>query len=285
MTNRQSHATVDLHLHTTASDGRSTPAELVAQAVAAGVRVMAVTDHDTTDAIAAVQAAAAEAGIEAIAGIEITAVENARDVHVLGYFIDSSNRALQEFLVTQRSIRIDRVAVIADRLSALGVPIDGAGLVATARRENGRSVGRPQVARAMIAAGHVADTTEAFDRWLSNDGPAYVPRTGARPEQVIALIHDAGGLVSLAHPGRTRIDARIEALRDSGLDALEAFHSDHDDAALQRYVELARRLGLMITGGSDFHGFPERGLIPGSTGLPRPEWLQLSAARDRHARR
>jgi predicted metal-dependent phosphoesterase TrpH len=284
VTIRQSRAAVDLHLHTTASDGRSTPAELVAQAVAGGVRVLAATDHDTTDSIAAVQAAAQAAGVEAIAGIEITAVENSRDIHVLGYFIDASNHTLQEFLVRQRAIRIDRVAVIADRLAALGVPIDGAGLVAAARRENGRSVGRPQVAQAMIAAGHAADTTEAFDRWLGNDGPAYVPRTGAGLEAVIALIHGAGGLASLAHPGRTRIDARIEALRDAGLDALEAFHSDHDDAAIERYCELAGRLGLMVTGGSDFHGYPERGLIPGSTGLPRAEWLRLDAARDRHAR-
>jgi predicted metal-dependent phosphoesterase TrpH len=244
---------------------------------------MAVTDHDTTDAVAAVQAAAAAVGIEAIAGIEITAVENRRDIHVLGYFVDPADPTLQEFLARQRAIRVDRVAAIADRLATLGVPIDGAALVAAARRENGRSVGRPQVARAMIEAGHVADTTAAFDRWLGNDGPAYVPRTGAGPEQVIALIHGAGGIVSLAHPGRTRIDARIDALRDSGLDALEAFHSDHDDAAIERYRELARRLDLMVTGGSDFHGYPERDLMPGSTGLPLHEWLRLSAARDRHA--
>jgi predicted metal-dependent phosphoesterase TrpH len=282
---RQSRATVDLHLHTTASDGRCTPTELVARASAAGVTVMAVTDHDTTDAIVDVQAAAAARAIEAIAGIEITAVEDGRDVHVLGYFIDPSDPALQEFLARQRTIRIDRVAAIADRLAALGVPIDGAALVAAALREGGRSVGRPQVARAMVAAGHVAHTAEAFDRWLGNDGPAYVSRTGAGPERVIALIHAAGGLASLAHPGRTRIDARIETLRDSGLDAIEAYHSDHDDARIGRYCELARQLDLMVTGGSDFHGEPERGLSPGSTGLPAQDWLRLSGARDRHAHR
>jgi predicted metal-dependent phosphoesterase TrpH len=277
-------ASVDLHLHTTASDGRCSPTALVEQAAAGGVTVIAVTDHDTTAAVHEVQAAARECGIEAITGIEITAVEAGRDIHVLGYFVDPLDGPLAEFLVRQRASRIARVETIAEKLAALGMSIDVAAVIADAQGRSGRSVGRPQVARAMVASGHVKDIKEAFDRFLAQDGPVFVPRTGASPEEVVAIIHAAGGLASLAHPGRTRIDARIRDLRDAGLDAIEVFHSDHDSGLVERYAEMSRTLDLLVTGGSDFHGDPGHGLTPGSAGLPAAEWSRLSAARDRHAR-
>lgn len=270
---------IDLHLHTTASDGRCTPSELVEQAAAAGVSILAVTDHDTTAAVAAVREAARARGIEAIPGIEITAVEAGRDVHVLGYFFDPFDEPLLAFLAAQRAARIARVEAIGTRLAELGVPVEIERLVRRARRENGRSIGRPQVARAMVEAGHVADTREAFDRWLGGDCPAFVPRTGAGPEAVIDVIHRAGGLASIAHPGKTRLDGRIGALKDAGLDALEAYHPDHDEAVVSRYVGLARELGLLLTGGSDYHGDPGHGLAPGSATLPASEWERLAAGR------
>jgi predicted metal-dependent phosphoesterase TrpH len=193
----------DLHMHTTASDGRCTPRELVDRVVAAGITVMAVTDHDTTAAVAEVQALAKTRGIEAHAGIEITAVEDGRDIHMLGYFYNPAERRLIDFLRVQRETRIKRVHVIAARLAELGVPIDLQALLDEAQRNVGRSIGRPQVARALQRAGHVADTKEAFDRFLSNDGPAFVSRPGSSPEVVISIIHRAGGVASLAHPGRT----------------------------------------------------------------------------------
>jgi predicted metal-dependent phosphoesterase TrpH len=130
----------------------------------------------------------------------------------------------------------------------------------------------------MIAAGHVADTREAFDKWLGRGGPAFVPRTGAGADTVIDVIHQAGGLASLAHPGKIHIDERIRSFKDAGLDALEAFHADHDAALTERYVGLARDLGLLLTGGSDFHGDPAHGREPGSVTLPAAEWDRLRTA-------
>jgi predicted metal-dependent phosphoesterase TrpH len=276
---------VDLHLHTTASDGRCTPAELVARAAAAGVTTMAATDHDTTAAIAAVRTHAERRGILSIPGIEITAVADGRDVHMLGYFFEPGDPGLETFLAAQRATRVARVGAIAERLAALGMPIDIRPLLAEAARQTGKSVGRPKVARAMIDAGYVADTREAFDRWLGRGCPAFVERAGASPEEVIAILHRAGGLASLAHPGRTGIDDRLQALCDAGLDVVEVYHSDHDAAAVDRYGRLAREFGLLVSGGSDFHGDPAHGFEPGQSTLPAPEWERLYAARDRHASR
>jgi hypothetical protein len=267
---------VDLHLHTTASDGRCTPRELVDQAAAAGVTVLAATDHDTTAGVAEVVAAARELGIQAISGIEITAIENGADLHVLGYFVDPDNESLASFLAAQRAARIARVEAMAERLAALGLPVHIGPLVEEASVESGRSIGRPQIARAMVAAGHVRDTREAFDRWLGRGLPAFVPRAGASARAVIDVIHRAGGLASLAHPGKTGEDPRIASLRDAGLDAIEAFHPDHDAVRVDRYVRLAADLDLLLTGGSDFHGDPAHGLTPGSVTLPVEHWHRLA---------
>jgi 3',5'-nucleoside bisphosphate phosphatase len=273
----------DLHLHTTASDGRSSPSELVDEAVRAGLTVIAVTDHDTIAAVDEVRRLAGTRGIEAVAGIEVTAVESQRDIHVLGYFLNPADQVFARFLAAQRTARVHRALAIAERLGALGMPTDlGQWLTDDANR-SGKSIGRPQVARAMVQAGHVADTQEAFDKWLGSDRPAFVTRTGPPPEQVIDAIHRAGGLASLAHPGRTRIDARIRDLAAAGLDAIEVYHSDHDAAAVERYRAMARELDVLVTGGSDFHGDPARGVCPGSATLPDEQWQRLRAARHRHA--
>jgi len=269
-------------MHTTASDGRCTPRELVDRVVAAGITVMAVTDHDTTAAVAEVQALATARGVESIAGIEITAVEDGRDIHMLGYFVNPAEPRFVEFLLVQRETRVKRVHDIAARLAELGVPIDLQGLLNDAQRNLGRSIGRPQIARALQRAGHVADTKEAFDRFLGSDGPAFVSRPGSPPEVVIGVVHRAGGIASLAHPGRTRIDTRIKALSLAGLDALEVYHSDHDKNTIERYHRVASELGLLMTGGSDFHGDPTHGIEPGTSTLPPAEWQRLSAARRRH---
>jgi predicted metal-dependent phosphoesterase TrpH len=275
---------IDLHMHTTASDGRLSPDALVEQAAAAGLSVMAVTDHDTTAAVPEVHALARANGIHAISGIEITAIDGGRDVHVLGYFLDPAHAGLAAFLQRQRETRIARVEAIGRRLASRGVPVALEDVLTAARQQSGRSIGRPQVARAMVDAGHVADTREAFDRWLGRGLPGFVPRQGASSEQVIAVIHDAGGLASIAHPGKSITDDRIASLRHDGLDALEAFHPDHDPTRVEHYVALAATLGLLLTGGSDFHGEPSHGLAPGSVTLPSAEWQKLRAARHRHAR-
>jgi predicted metal-dependent phosphoesterase TrpH len=274
---------VDLHLHTTASDGRCTPHELVKQAAAAGVTAMAVTDHDTIASVEDVRTLAYERGIESISGIEITAVEHGRDVHMLGYFLSPDDPGLRLFLAGQRAVRVTRVKAIAERLAELGMVIDLGAALAEVDRQTGRAIGRPQVARAMIDAGYVATTRDAFDRWLAHDRPAFVPRSGPPPEAVITTIHAAGGLASLAHPGRTSIDDRIPALRDAGLDAIEAYHSDHDASTIARYVRLAGDLDLLMTGGSDYHGDPGHGVTIGASTLPAEAWQRLRDARHRHA--
>jgi predicted metal-dependent phosphoesterase TrpH len=240
---------------------------------------MAVTDHDTTAATEEVRSAAALAGVEAISGIEVTAVEQRRDVHVLGYFIDPNDPTLAAFLETQRARRIGRVEAVVARLASLGMPVDSASILSGASRESGRAIGRPQVARAMIAAGYVRDTNEAFERWLAHGRPAFVPRAGAPVAEVIAVIHVAGGVASMAHPGKTGLDELIPQFREAGLDALEAYHSDHDLETQRRYAGLARELGMLTTGGSDFHGDPTHGVEPGMSPLPLSEWRRLDAAR------
>jgi len=270
---------IDLHLHTTASDGRCTPEELVTLAAAAGLTVMAVTDHDTTGGVADARRAAAAHGIEVVTGIEITAVHNGVDVHMLGYFFAADDPGLVRFLGDQRDNRLRRVEVIASRLAALGLPIDVSLIAHAAGARTGKSVGRPHVARALVAAGHVADMREAFDKWLGHGCPAFVERTGAPPADVIGLVHTAGGIVSMAHPGRTKLDELIAPLKRVGLDAIEVYHSDHDNAAVSRYRALADGLELLATGGSDFHGDPSHGDVPGATTLPREEWERVSAAR------
>jgi len=212
-------------------------------------------------------------------------VQDGRDVHMLGYFLDPAEPHLLEFLRKQRETRVKRVHTIAAKLDELGVPIDLQALLEESERNPGRSIGRPQVARALIQAGHVTDTQDAFDRFLANDGPAFVTRPGSTPAVVCGLIHRAGGLASLAHPGRTRIDSSIKPLAEAGLDAIEVFHSDHDEATVHRYHAMASELGLLMTGGSDFHGDPSKALEPGASTLPPVEWQRLSAARRRHAAR
>jgi predicted metal-dependent phosphoesterase TrpH len=275
---------IDLHLHTTASDGRLTPTELVRRAAACGVRILAVTDHDTTDGIDEAAAESVRHGLQVIPGIEVTAVEGGRDIHMLGYFFDARDERLMRFLTGQRATRITRIEAMAARLGELGLPVDVQPVLEDARTHHGRSVGRPTLARAMVDAGHVTTMREAFDLWLGQDRPAFVERAGPSPEIVINVLHDAGGVVSLAHPGRTKIDARIAPLRNAGLDAIEAYHSDHDEPTTQEYVAVARQLDLLVSGGSDFHGHPGHGLEPGASTLPQSDWERLSSARAKHGR-
>ena len=270
---------IDLHTHTTASDGRCSPAELVRRAAVAGVTVLSVTDHDTVAAHPAARAACQAAGIEFVPGIEITASRDGADVHVLGYFLDPESPDLLAFLAEQRRRRIDRAREMIARLAALGIPLDADAILEPGMQE-GTSVGRPWLARALVAGGHAATTTDAFDRWLSRGRPAFLPRAAARPEEVCARVHAAGGLAAMAHPALVARDEWIEEFSAAGLDALEAYHVDHDAATTARYVSAARRLGLSVTGGSDYHGDEAHGpSAPGSVSLPADEYQLLVGRR------
>jgi len=245
---------IDLHMHTTASDGRLSPVDLVARASAAGLTTISVTDHDTIAALADVTAAAAAKGIRVVPGIELTAVDHGRDVHMLGYFFDPASAPLAALLHSQRALRVLRVREIARTLASLNMPIDVEGVLLAAAARPGSSVGRPQVARALVRAGHVPSVQEAFDRWLATGRPAFVPRTGPTPLEVIEAIHGAAGVASFAHPGVTRRDELIGPLVEHGLDAIEVYHSDHTADDVVAYRGLAVRLGALVSGGSDFHG-------------------------------
>jgi predicted metal-dependent phosphoesterase TrpH len=266
---------IDLHLHTTASDGSSTPEALVAEAAAAGIHTLAVTDHDTVAAVPAVQRAAREAGLACVVGIEITAVLARRDVHMLGYFLDPSDAALADFLHVQRADRRRRLTDMIERLGAIGCPIDAGPLVEAAA--SGRAVGRPLVADALVRAGHAVDRADAFARFIGEGCPGYVERRGAPPEDVIAIISRAQGLASLAHPGKAGIDAAIPRMAAAGLAAIEVFHPDHDAADTERYQAMAERLHLLVTGGSDYHGpSTSRAAGLGRIGLSPPAFAALA---------
>lgn len=285
---------IDLHLHTTASDGRLSPAQLVARAAAAGLTTMSVTDHDTVAAVAEAGAEAAARGIRLVPGIEITAVAEERDVHMLGYFFDPTSAPLLTFLEGQRAQRIARMREIGTRLARLGMPVDVEALVTTAATRPGTSVGRPLIARALVAAGHVASVAEAFERWLANGLPAFVPRTGPSPATVVEIIHAAGGVASFAHPAVTKRDALIAPLAEQGLDAIEVYHSDHLAEDVQQYRSLAQRLGVLVSGGSDFHGEDPgapaersraRRSTLGAIMLPPDDFAALERRADEHRRR
>ena len=267
---------IDLHLHTTASDGLCEPVDLVDLAWRAGIRTLSVTDHDTVAALSDVERAATASGMSFVTGIEITAVHEGRDVHVLGYFIDPADEALVAFLRRQRDDRVDRVGAIADKLAALGYPIDREALLA--HRAPDRSVGRPMVAQALIKAGHALDMKQAFDQFIGEGKPAFVSRCGPDPAGVIEIISRAGGLASLAHPGLLKRDDLIPEMVDAGLTALEAFHSEHDAVVTNHYLALADRLGVLVTGGSDYHGEKvRRRLAFGTVGLPYDRFERLAS--------
>jgi 3',5'-nucleoside bisphosphate phosphatase len=268
---------IDLHTHTTASDGLCTPSELVARASAARLQVLSVTDHDTTAACAPVAAACATAGIEFVPGIEITAVVDGKDVHVLGYFMNPDDSSLGEFLANARLMRIDRIRQMVQRLAGQGIRLDADEVLRPGTADHSKAAGRPWIARALIAAGHAATIGEAFDRWLSVGRPAFVARIGPAPEDVLRLLHGAGGVASLAHPGLLGRDDLIPSLARAGLDAIEAYHSKHQADDTVRYLTFAERLGLAVTGGSDYHADPNAAIRVGGATLPRELYEALKA--------
>ncbi|MEI7834024.1 MAG: PHP domain-containing protein, partial [bacterium] len=241
-------STFDLHLHTTCSDGTLTPAETVAVAAERGVRVIAITDHDTVAGIAPARAVAA--GVQVISGVEINTEVKRENIHILGYGFDPENQQLLDGLAGLREGRRTRARQMLKRLADIGYPLDDAAVMAY-----DGAIGRPHLARALVAAGYLPSESEVFARVLGNRCPAYVPREKFTPEEAIALIHAAGGIASLAHPGKLGDPMRfIRQLCAAGLDGLEAYHSDHSPQLTARMVARASEFGLLVTGGTDSHG-------------------------------
>ena len=245
---------IDLHLHTTASDGALAPADLVRRAAAAGLTTISVTDHDTVAGISEAAAAARGLGLTCIPGIEITAVEEERDIHVLGYFFDPEAPGLNRFLKAQRADRVRRVREMCDRLAAAGFDVRSDAALSAPLDASERSIGRPAIADALVRARMARDRDDAFERLIGRGGPAYVPRRGVPVAEVVQIIAAAGGIASLAHPVLSGVDHLVPAWARSGLAALEARHSDHVPAVEAGYRAMAAALSLAVSGGSDFHG-------------------------------
>jgi len=270
---------VDLHSHTTCSDGRTPPRELVRLAKAQGVQVLAVTDHDTVEAIPECLEEGRVQGVRVIPGIEMSSRFEGQDVHVLGYGLDyASPRLLKRLGELQEGRRV-RVGKICEKLKGLGVALEPAEVLGEA---GGKSVGRKHVARAMLKKGLVRSLDEAFNKYLGQGSPANVPANELTPADAARLILEHGGVPSLAHPGfleDPRLAERI--LDESPIRAIEVYHRYRSSTRHLRYLDLARRRNLNVTGGSDYHGDenPKNGSL-GSFRCPPADWKQVEKALD-----
>jgi predicted metal-dependent phosphoesterase TrpH len=241
---------VDLHAHSTASDGAASPSDLVAAARRANLAAIAITDHDTVAGVREATSAAARLGIRLVPGVELSAVDADGETHLLGLHLSDLD-ALDGQLAELRDMRRTRAERMVERLNALGVRVSMDDVLAQAA---GGAIGRPHVARALIARGWAPDMRTAFDRYLAAGRPAFVPKDRLSLADAIAIVHRAGGLAVLAHPGAAATTQRITALAALGLDGVEVRHPSHDDAEIGRILSLTERLGLLPSGGSDWHG-------------------------------
>jgi len=277
---------VDLHLHTTVSDGALRPEELVRAASIAGIQVMAVTDHDSVDGIRDAERAASDLSIQVIPGIEVSASLDGDDVHVLGYFLDQGDRVLREALSRLQEGRVAQARSMVERLAELGWPLDWDRVMAIAQ---GGSIGRPHIARALIERGYVGSVNEAFSRFLRRGGPGYVEGQKLLPQEAVSLIKGAGGVPSLAHPiivgandYRLDLDRLLPVMVEAGLDGIEAYYKGYTPEVTGFLFGLASRYRLVPTGGSDFHG---GGVVADAElGAVEVPWETVERLRDRQRR-
>jgi len=272
------HEFVDLHTHSTASDGARAPADVVKAGKAAGLAALALTDHDTLAGVADAREAGTQLGMRVVTGVELSAVEGDVETHILGLHL-SDLAELEHRLVGLREMRVNRAARIVERLNALGIAVTFESVLQHAA---GGAVGRPHVARALIAGGWATDFREAFERYLGNGKTAFVAKDKLPMSEAIGLIHRAGGLAILAHPGSLATRERVAALAAAGLDGLEILHPSHSFEDAQRLDALATEFDLVRSGGSDWHGAPDGARALGMMRVPS-EWL--SDQRDRVATR
>lgn len=261
------HEFIDLHTHSTASDGARSPAEVVRAGKAAGLAALALTDHDSVEGVAAARQEGEVVGLHVVTGVELSAVEGDQETHMLGLHLSQLD-ALEQRLVQLRTMRVNRAQRIVERLNAIGVPIAFESVMQYAA---GGAVGRPHIARAVVAAGRAADLREAFERYLGNGKTAYVPKENLALSEAIQLIQGAGGIAVLAHPGSLTRD-RVAALAAMGLDGLEILHPSHSWEDSQRLDAFASEFDLVRSGGSDWHGAPDGARSLGMMRVPA-QWL------------
>jgi predicted metal-dependent phosphoesterase TrpH len=271
---------IDLHAHSTVSDGLDTPTALVEKMHRAGISALALTDHDALGGLPEARDAAARAGIRLIPGAEISAdAPDGDDIHLLALFVDEENAPFRRQLEARQANRRRRGEKMAENIVAAGFAID----LDAIREDVGDGVwGRPHLARALVRAGHAKDNDDAFARFLHRGCPWWVAPEKWRAEEVVRAIREAGGVSSLAHAVWYKdADGIVEALVPEGLDAIEVFHPDHASAEVARFGKLAERHGLLATAGSDFHGVEEKGKIPGAVFGDRKMLEALEARRAR----
>jgi predicted metal-dependent phosphoesterase TrpH len=261
----------DLHLHTNFSDGTYTPEKLASEAHRCGLVAVALTDHDTVEGCCRMRAACEAKQIEFIPATELTAEINGIELHMLGYFLDVENEELLGEMRRFQEGRTERIREIVSRLRQLNIPLREEDVFGIAQCN---SPGRPHVARALIQRKVCTSLDEAFERFLKKNRPGWVPKEKISAPDALELIHRAGGLAILAHPGLARSEEAIPALIEAGLDGLECFHSRHSPSTSEFYVNMAEEHNLLITGGSDCHGMNKGKPLIGSIKLPY-EYVRL----------
>jgi predicted metal-dependent phosphoesterase TrpH len=269
---------IDLHSHSTASDGQYPAPEVAERASRAGVSVWALTDHDSLAALAPAAAAAARHGVRFIPGIELSVQFDRREIHILGHFVDPRSDTLRRFEDLLAEKRRLRMGEIIQKLARLGVALHPDDIE---KFSGGKTLGRPHVARAILEKGIVGSVKEAFDRFLGEGRPAYVGRYRLTAEEAITLIAGAGGVATLAHPGVSRIErGDLERLGALGLTGVETYHPDHNPSVREKYQRIAREFDLIATAGSDYHGeavAPDRKF--GDVTMPEEELARLEDRR------
>ncbi|MEE2615225.1 MAG: PHP domain-containing protein [Verrucomicrobiota bacterium] len=242
---------IDLHLHTSFSDGIFTPEQVANAASEMNLSAISLTDHDTIEGCSHLAEHCKKKGIEFISGTELSVDIEGNEMHLLGYFLDINNQRLIEETTQYQQNRINRIIELVAQLNKMGVDLQAEQVFNLAKC---KAPGRPHLARALVKHGFCRSSNEAFSRFLRKGSPAWVPKTNANYRDAIELIHQAGGLAVMAHPGLNKIDNLIPNLVEAGLDGLECWHTRHPKSTTKRYREMATRLGLLVTGGSDCHG-------------------------------
>lgn len=267
-------AYVDLQTHTTASDGALGPADVVRAAKAASLFAIAITDHDTLEGLAEADATGRETGVRIVHGVELSTYFGKDELHLLGLHLRTSDE-LELALDRFRTARVERAREMVEALNKLGVPVT---LESVMLEAGSGSVGRPHLARALVAGSWVRDFREAFDRYLAFGKPAFRPRERFEVADAISLVHSAGGLAVWAHPGESATSERVAALKAHGLDGVEVLHPSHSQYQSQKILEIVEAQGLLPSGGSDWHGTQDGGRKLGGMNVPR-EWLELQDER------
>jgi hypothetical protein len=268
----------DLHVHSTASDGTLAPHQLVQRALENGVDVLAIADHDSVDGLPEAMASAAAAGLTLIPAVELSAVSDRRDTHLLAYFVDPASPVLAEQLIRLRASRLARAEAMVAALNEAGYHVALDEVLAISE---GGAVGRSHIARALVDAGHAESVRHAFQTLIGRDRPFYVAKQAATPAEVIRGVRDLGAIPVLAHPGVTGGDDLIAPMIAAGLLGIEAYHADHTPEQVRQYAALAAENGLLVTGGTDFHGPEAPNPDVGAVTVPEAAVRALLAAGER----